>query len=317
MQVVSDTETKTDYIDAIYPAPSPDFDANPITGDIPLEVTFTDRTTGDTDSWDWDFGDGNTSTLQSPTHTYVLAGSYTVQLIATKGSLSDTLTRAAFIGANTPPVYAGPDNSTCEQTPFIVSGAQAVGSNSISWTTSGDGAFTAGATTLTPTYTPGATDVTTGTVTLTMTALMTDGSTEIDVLVLTIYSNPTANAGTNQTICENASANLVGTATDYSTIEWTTAGDGSFSDAAILTSIYYPGPNDILNGDVDLTLTAYAITPCNTNATSNVNITFAPLPTVNAGANITSCGQTDVQLNATATDYDPASIVWSGGAGSF
>lgn len=313
----SDTETKANYVDVIHPAPNTDFEASTIAGDIPLEVIFTDRTTGEIDTWDWDFGDGNTSTQQSPTHTYVLAGTYTVQLITTKGSLSDTLTRPAFISTTNPPIYAGFDGSTCGQTAFTVSGAQAMGSVSISWTTSGDGTFDAGETTLTPTYTPGVNDVIAGTVTLSMSAIMDDSSTETDVLILTVHTNPDVNAGTNLTICENSSANLNGTANNYSTIEWATSGDGSFSDAASLTSIYYPGANDILSGDVDLTLTAYANTPCNINASSILNISFAPLPTVNAGVNITSCSQSDVQLNATASDYNPSTIIWSGGGGSF
>lgn len=53
-------------------------------------VDFTDETTGNCiwenipwapDEWLWDFGDGNTSTLQNPTHTYAAAGTYNVQLL--------------------------------------------------------------------------------------------------------------------------------------------------------------------------------------------------------------------------------------------
>lgn len=42
-------------------------------------VTFTDASTGAT-SWFWEFGDGSTSTEQSPVHTYAFAGAYTVTL---------------------------------------------------------------------------------------------------------------------------------------------------------------------------------------------------------------------------------------------
>ena len=51
-----------------------------------LTCNFTD-TSADGDgsivSWAWDFGDGNTSTAQHPTHGYALAGTYTVTLTAT------------------------------------------------------------------------------------------------------------------------------------------------------------------------------------------------------------------------------------------
>ena len=46
------------------------------------EVTFTDSTQGAT-SWFWDFGDGNTSTAQNPTHTYTFPGTYEVYLQTT------------------------------------------------------------------------------------------------------------------------------------------------------------------------------------------------------------------------------------------
>ena len=44
-----------------------------------LTMTFADTSTGAV-SWFWDFGDGNTSTEQNPTHTYAAAGTYTVTL---------------------------------------------------------------------------------------------------------------------------------------------------------------------------------------------------------------------------------------------
>lgn len=48
-----------------------------------LDATFTDLTTGVPTSWNWDFGDGNTSTMQNPTHSYADEGPYTVTLTTT------------------------------------------------------------------------------------------------------------------------------------------------------------------------------------------------------------------------------------------
>ena len=46
----------------------------------PLPVTFTDASTGAPTRWEWDFGDGNVSTSQNPSHTYTSPGVYTVRL---------------------------------------------------------------------------------------------------------------------------------------------------------------------------------------------------------------------------------------------
>lgn len=50
-----------------------------------LTVTFTDTSTGSADivGWNWTFGDGGTSSLQNPAHTYLASGAYTVTLTVT------------------------------------------------------------------------------------------------------------------------------------------------------------------------------------------------------------------------------------------
>jgi PKD repeat protein len=55
------------------------------------EVQFTDVSLGGATSWDWDFGDGNTSTAQNPSHTYAANGSYDVSLTASDGVTTHTL----------------------------------------------------------------------------------------------------------------------------------------------------------------------------------------------------------------------------------
>ncbi len=54
-----------------------------------LTVDFTDVSTSTVDSWLWDFGDGNTSTAQNPSHTYIAAGTYTITLTVSNVSSSD------------------------------------------------------------------------------------------------------------------------------------------------------------------------------------------------------------------------------------
>jgi len=56
------------------------FSAWPTRGRSPLTVRFRDQSTGHPTSWLWHFGDGQTSTLQNPSHTYATIGSYSVTL---------------------------------------------------------------------------------------------------------------------------------------------------------------------------------------------------------------------------------------------
>jgi len=68
----------------VIPPPQCAFTAQPSVGMAPLKVRFIDKSTGDIDTWNWDFDDdGVNSTLQNPTHTYMDAGIYTVTLTVT------------------------------------------------------------------------------------------------------------------------------------------------------------------------------------------------------------------------------------------
>jgi PKD repeat protein len=68
------------YIATLPQSPSSNFLSNIIFGDNPLTVQFSDTSTGAPTSWDWDFGDGYTSTEQNPLHTYSAEGTYNVNL---------------------------------------------------------------------------------------------------------------------------------------------------------------------------------------------------------------------------------------------
>lgn len=98
--------TKTILFDVILPKLGfPDFDYtsfylqtfNALTfGDL---ITFTNLSTENFLSIEWDFGDGTTSKENNPTHTYVKSGSYDVTIIVEYiGGCFYTLTKTLFIG---------------------------------------------------------------------------------------------------------------------------------------------------------------------------------------------------------------------------
>jgi PKD repeat protein len=80
------------------------FSVNAVQGCAPFSVNFTNTSTGAT-SYQWNFGNGNFSTLAQPQNVYVAAGSYSVTLIAiASNGLSDTLTISNYITSLPGPV---------------------------------------------------------------------------------------------------------------------------------------------------------------------------------------------------------------------
>ena len=83
----------------IGPVALADFTASPVIGIAPLTVTFTNTSqpTATLTAYRWNFGDGYTSTITNPVHSYAANGFYTVTLTAWNGGYSDTITKTNTI----------------------------------------------------------------------------------------------------------------------------------------------------------------------------------------------------------------------------
>jgi PKD repeat protein len=67
------------------------FNMNTITPPLNGSVIFSDLSSNQPVTWLWNFGDGNTSTAQNPTHNYLTPGLKTITMIASNCSYSDTI----------------------------------------------------------------------------------------------------------------------------------------------------------------------------------------------------------------------------------
>jgi len=80
--------------------PYADFSVSPSNTCPGTPVSFTDGS-WNASGWFWDFGDGQTSTLRNPVHSYAAAGTYTVSLTVVSGTgLTDTRTQHQAVGVS-------------------------------------------------------------------------------------------------------------------------------------------------------------------------------------------------------------------------
>ena len=94
------------------------------------EITFADLSQNQPNNWSWDFGDGNTSNSQNPTHTYQGSGSYSVQLIISNNLGADTVfyQNIMTVSYNPAPITYN-DTSYVNPSSFILSSP----SNNVKW----------------------------------------------------------------------------------------------------------------------------------------------------------------------------------------
>ena len=199
---------------------------------------------------------------------------------------------------------AGPDVNICEGNDAQIVG-YAIHHQSLAWSTAGDGTFD-DATIATPIYTPGTQDLAARSVVLTITINGEDGNVITDDMTINIFENVEVyNAIPEVQYCavSEPQAVEIGVTGDYTSVQWTTSGDGFFEDATESATVYTAGPNDIANG-VSLTATVNTAGcgpvvfeyPFEMNPTPNFNLV---LP----NCNMTVAQGQDYEIEYTATGF--------------
>lgn len=103
-------------------APVAAFDGQPNTGTAPLDVQFTNLTTGDVSSFVWDFSDGGSSADRNPSHRFEAAGNYVVRLTAAGPGGQNTAEMTISVSPQVipPPVAAFDASPTSGNVPLTV-----------------------------------------------------------------------------------------------------------------------------------------------------------------------------------------------------
>jgi len=209
----------------------------------------------------------NMNTSYSPTSTDKNAG-YVYLTLATTGTgpctaVSDML----IVYITTAPVAdAGIDKSIC------------VDASSANLSGSVGGSATGGTwTMMTPVYTPSQTDKNNGSVILKLTTSnSTVCASSSDLMALTIASLPIANAGADETTCNNSMATLNGTVSGSATGGiWSSNGSGTFGNSSSINTSYTPSAADYTAGSVVLTLITSGSGACTNPAQDQMLLTVS------------------------------------------
>jgi hypothetical protein len=233
-----------------------------------------------TTSGDGSFDDATQPSVQYfPGEADLSAGSFvltaTAQAVSPCQTPAETSTTITL--KNLPTVNAPSSRLICEGSPANLNGI-AFNASSVLWVTQGDGTFANANVTATQ-YFPGEADLIAGSATVTLRAY---GTAECEAyfsyknIQITINKNPLVSAGDDMIICETGQLFLSATAENYSFVLWSTNGDGFFTNAGILNPVYFPGPQDKINGQVLLTVTANPISPCSLSVSDTLQAEIVP-----------------------------------------
>ncbi len=159
---------------------------------FPINFTDISNSSGTIASWLWDFGDGTTSTVPNPVHTYSSAGNFNVSLILTNVSgCTDSIMHVVIVHP-LPDANAGGDQVVCRGGSVTLT---ASGGVSYSW-------FPGGSNTSSITIQPAVTRI------LVVTVTDANGCVDKDSATILVNRPPNVNAGTNRLICVGDSTTL-------------------------------------------------------------------------------------------------------------
>ncbi len=287
--------------------PSANFTQNSLNNCTGTSISFSDTSTyssGTITSWAWDFGDGNTSSVQNPIHTYSLAGNYSVTLLVTSnlgcnGSITKTFIvnskpNVQFSSSNLvgclPAITNFQNNSTNIITPTYLwnfgDNVSSVLQNPIhTYTTSG---------------------------TFNVTLIIQNGNGCIDSLIkpsfILVNESPSSNysfsggcANSNSNFLDNSSISSGTISTWY----WN-FGDGNFSNSQNPTHTY------ATSGTYVITLTSTSTFSCSNTFSNTIIINSKPNVQFN-GDNLMGCAPLNVNFISNSTNTISSTYHWNFG----
>lgn len=172
-----------------------------------------------------------------------------------------------------PTADAGEDSEICSQEAFYAQGS-ATSAQSVLWVSLGDGTLI-NDNSLTPGYVRGNGDLAAGYFELVLTAYGYEPGMEAsDTVHVDILFDTDINLGDDTLICMNYTLQLNPEYSNVDSVRWFTNGDGTYNNDTIINPLYTPGPEDIANGEVTLSVYAAAFEPCEGEAEDELIVTI-------------------------------------------
>jgi gliding motility-associated-like protein len=223
-------------------------------------------------------------------------------------SVVDTL---VLIFNDAPLVNAGPDLFVCDNTASVqLSGSVSGGSTTGVWSTSGLGVFIPSNTDLNATYIFNPADTAQGFVWFILTSTNNGQcNASVDSILVSFTEAVLVQTGIDTALCIGSANIPLGGIfiTNSGAVQWSTSGNGTFSPSdTVINATYTPGPQDIINGSVTITLTA--TTSCVPSSDSIV-ITLQSNPDILASAPNFICDGDSILLNASLSIQ--TNVSWS------
>jgi len=132
--------------------------------------------------------------------------------------------------------------------------------------------------------------------------------TRIASFDLGALQDPDVDAGPDTLICENELFEAQPIITGAASVFWETAGDGMFLDPTQINALYLRGQQDVENGEVMLSVSAYGY-GSGTESQDSLNLSISLAPYASAGSDTTIKANETVILNGYAENYD--TIYWT------
>jgi PKD repeat protein len=277
----------------VYPKPSISFTKSNVCSGTAANFTNTSSISSGSLSYNWNFGDGNSSTQTSPSNTYAVAGVYNVKLVGSSGfGCSDSITNS--ISIYTGAIADFSSSNSCLGTATNFSNLSQNASN-YSWDF-GDGTTSTNAN-------PSKTYSAVGSYTVKLTANNSNNCSSVVSKTIQVNALPTVNFSGNN-VCLGSATTFTNNSTGAVSYSWD-FGDGSSSTSANPTRTYASA------GNYTVRLVATSGSNCSAVGTRSVQVYANPIAGFNANS---VCAGTSLQFVNTSSGAN--TYAWTFGDGN-